>query len=127
MKAEALVKKMHLREEREWLRMEQERRRKAKQPKPVSRAQANIARVVELRKKTAAIDYELETQRTLAAESKRHQDASVALYLANLTPAQRAERDEDTRRMAFHYSGLIPELSPSWREEAAAAFKNRKL
>jgi hypothetical protein len=127
MTAEALVEKLQLREEPEWLRMEQERRRKARQPKLVGRVDANLAKIAKLRHQTTEMRFELESNKQLAAATKRHQDASVALYLSNLTPAQQVERDEDARRMAFHYSSLCPELSPSWREEATATFRNRKL
>lgn len=129
MKAQALVEKMQLQEERDWLhKQQQDRKRKAMQPKkPQSRAAANIAKVTQLRHQTAKMRFELESNKQLAAATKSHQDASVALYLANLTPAQQAERDEDTRRMAVYYSSLCPELSFAWREEAAATFRNRKV
>jgi hypothetical protein len=127
MKAERLVAKLELQAEREWLHKEQERRRTARQQKPLTRAEANINKIVQLEKKTFDCHYELATQRMLAVATKQNQDASVALYLANMTPAEKAENENDLRRMAFHYSSLCPELSPSWQEEAAAAFRNRKL
>jgi|HubBroStandDraft_6_1064221.scaffolds.fasta_scaffold3337515_1 hypothetical protein len=90
MTAERLVAKLELQAEREWLHKQQERKRKARQPKPVSRAEANINKIVQLDKKTFDSHYELATQRMLAVATKENQDASLSLYLANLTPAQRA-------------------------------------
>jgi hypothetical protein len=127
MTAERLVAKMQLQEELDWRQKREERKRQLAQPKPVNKAEANISTIVQLRKKTAAIDYELETQRTLAAESKRHQEASVALYLANLTPQERAERDEDTRRMQLYAAQYCKEAGPDWRQQAQEVFAKKRL
>jgi hypothetical protein len=60
------------------------------------------------------MNYETETAELLAAETKKHRDASVAFYLANLTPEQKREHDQEMQRIAQHYSDRYPYISPSW-------------
>ena len=98
----------------------------AKKPKkPISKSDQNMSKIADLREKTYEINFEMKTDKLLATETKKHQEASVASYLANLSPAERREHDEDMRRIAEHYSALCPEVSNSWREDATAAFRNR--
>jgi hypothetical protein len=97
-----------------------------KQPeKPVTKANQNWRKIEDLRQKTSQIHYEIKTDKLLADEVKKYKEASVALYLANLTPAEKAEHEADMRRMAHYYSGICKEASYSWREDAAAEFGSR--
>jgi hypothetical protein len=101
---------------------------KAKQPKKsMSKADQNMNKISALRVKTCKINFELKTGKLLAAEKKLYQESSVALYLAKLTPEEKRERDEDMRRIAAHYAAICPEASPVWREDATAAFRNKRL
>jgi hypothetical protein len=101
---------------------------KTKQPKkPINKADQNMNEISALRQKTSQINFELETGKQLAAEKKQYQEASVAMYLANLSPAEKRERDKDMRRIVEHCSAICPEASPSWREQARAAFRNKRL
>jgi hypothetical protein len=100
----------------------------AKQPKkPISTTDQNMNRIADLREKTQKINFEMETRKLLAAEKKKYQEASVALYLANLSSEQKREHDEDMQRIAHYYSGVCKEASPSWREDATAEFRNKRL
>ena len=108
--------------EKEW-----EDRRQVMQSKPLSKTEANISTAAQLRRKTLDMQRELESNRQLAAETKRHQEAALALYRSNSTPAGKKRDDEDMQRIAVHYSSLCAEASPTWREEASIAFRNRKL
>jgi hypothetical protein len=90
--------------------------------KPVSKVQQNWQKISALRQKTSQINYEMKTGKLLAEETRKYQEASVALYLANLTPEQRREHDEDMRRMGHYYSEMCPEASPDWRKDSTAAF-----
>lgn len=96
-------------------------------PKPASRTDANNAKIRQLRKRTDAMRVELESNKQLAAATKSHQDASVALYLANLTPVEKAERDEDARRMAVYASQFCREASQDWRQQAQEEFAKKRL
>jgi len=86
-----------------------------------------LSKVSALRQKTSQINFEMETDKLLAAETKKHKKAAVARYLANLTPEQKREHDEDIRRMGHYYSGICKEAATSWREDATVAFRNRSL
>jgi hypothetical protein len=100
----------------------------AKQPaQPISKTDQNMSSIAELREKTSKMNFEMKTDKQLATEKKNYQDASVACYLANLTPEQKRERDEDMRRMAHYYSGICKEVSNSWREDGTAAFRSKRL
>jgi hypothetical protein len=101
---------------------------KAKQSaKHISKANQNMNRIAALRQKTSQINSEMKTDQLLAAETKKHQEASVAFYLANLTPEEKREHGEDMRRIAEHYSAIGPEASPDWREQERADFQNKRL
>jgi len=104
-----------------------DRKREFMQPKPVGRAVANNTKIRQLRQRTNEMRYELESSRQLEAEVKRNQEAAVALYRSNMTPAQKQEHDEDTRRMAVYASQLCREASPDWRADAAKAMAEKKL
>jgi hypothetical protein len=100
----------------------------SKQPaQPISKTDQNMSSIAGLREKTSQINFEMETGKLLAVETKKYQEASLALYLSNLTPEQKREHDEDMRRMQEHYSGICEEVSPDWREQATAAFRNKRL
>jgi hypothetical protein len=90
--------------------------------RPMSKADQNIKKIAELQGKTRRINYEMKTAELLAAATKKHKEASVASYLASLSPAEKREHDEDMRRIAEHYSAICPEASPDWRKDATAAF-----
>ena len=92
-----------------------------------TRAQTNITKVCELRKKTYDMRYELATNRMLAEETKLNQEAALDLYRSNLTPAERKQRDEEMRQIGFWASGFCEEASPNWREDAQAAFNAKNL
>ena len=128
MKTETLVAELEFQREMELDRKEKEWKRKLLAPKPpVSRIDANISRIIQLQDQTNKMRDELAAQQLLAVESRRNQNASMDLYLANLTHAEQEERDEDTRRMQLYASQFCREAGPDWREDATAAFKNRKL
>jgi hypothetical protein len=127
MTAERLIAKMQLQEERDWRQKREEWKRQLAQPKLVSKAQDNINKAVSLRKRTYEINCELATQEMLATEEKRYQAANLALHRRNMTNSEKLEQDELTYSMGVYYSAICPEISPSWREDATAAFKNRKL
>ena len=95
--------------------------------KPMNKAHQNLSKIAALREKTSQINFEMETGKLLATERKKHQGAAVAFYLANLTPEEKRENDEDMRRIAEHYSAICPEASPAWREDATAEFRNKRL
>ena len=94
---------------------------------PPTRAETNIKKISELRRKTDAARFELETNKQLAEQTKLYQDARLALYVSNLTLAQKQERDDDAYRMGMWASQYCKDASPSWREDAAETCKNRKL
>lgn len=127
MTADRLIAKMQLQEERDWKRKREEWKRGLAQPKPVSKAQDNINKAVSLRKRTYELNRELATQEMLATEEKRYQDANLALHRRNMTNSEKLEQDELTYSMGVYYSAICAEISPSWRENATAAFRNRKL
>jgi hypothetical protein len=94
---------------------------------PISKADQNMSSIAELREKTSQINFELKTGKQLAGEKKKYREASVALYLAKMSPEEKRERDEDMRRIAEHYSARYPDASSTWREDSAEAFRSKKL
>jgi hypothetical protein len=86
-----------------------------------------LSKIAALREKTSQINFEMKTDKLLAAGTKKHQEASLALYLSNLTPEQKREHEDDIRRIAEHYAAICPEVSPAWREQATAEFRNTRL
>ena len=95
--------------------------------KPITKAEANIKKISELRQKTDAARFELETNKQLAEQTKLYEDARLALYRSNLTPAQKWEQEQDAYRMGMWASQYCAEASPNWREEAQAAFNAKNL
>ena len=77
----------------------------AKQAKKklISKADSKTSKIADLRQKTSQINYEMETDKVLAW-TMRYQEASLARYLAKLTPEQQREREEDMTRIAQYYS-----------------------
>jgi hypothetical protein len=86
-----------------------------------------IRQLSNLRKQTAEAKFQLELDKQLETESKRCLAATMKLRESRLTAAERKARDEETRRGQILFSRLIPELSPSWREDASRAFKEKRL
>jgi hypothetical protein len=77
------------------------------QPKPqLSKANHNMSKIADLRWKTHKMNYEMETDKMLVAETKKHRDASAAFYFANLTPAEKREHDEDAANRGTLFSNL---------------------
>jgi hypothetical protein len=109
--------------EKSWL----DRKREAMQPKQVSKADTNINKICQLRSRTKEMRFELESNKQVELETKRNQEAAIALYRSNLTPAEKKENYLHMQKMAVPYSSLCAEVSPTWRDEASIAFRNRKL
>jgi hypothetical protein len=86
-----------------------------------------IRQISNLRKNTAEVRFQLELDRQLETESKKHLEATIRLRESRLTPAERKARAEEARRGRKLYSRIIPEVSEDWRDDATAAFKNKKL
>jgi hypothetical protein len=96
-------------------------------PKPKSRAEVKRNKLFELRRRNNEIRCELETDRQLELETKRHEEANLALYLSNRTPEQKRQQEEDTERMALWASGICKGAALSWRMDAQAEFNRKKL
>jgi hypothetical protein len=73
--------------------------------KPKSRAEIKRQKLFELRRKNNEIRCELDINRELEQEAKRNEEARLALYRANMSPAQKRQQEEDTQRMATWASG----------------------
>lgn len=129
MTAERLVAKLEHQQEMEWQIQEYERKRQAANPVVTldHKVDAAISMIRLLQRKKQDIYAELGMRQRLQLEHASCMRAVMELREANLTAAERRERDEETDRGRRLYSRIIPELSPSWREEAASAFKNKKL
>jgi hypothetical protein len=121
MKAENLHAKLMLEaaqnEERLWY---QERlelvMRKASQPE--SKSDQCRRQLRDLRAKTNAINCELDLRHRLELEAKRHLKATMALRKANMTPAEKQARAEETRRFQIGLSRITsPEQHPNWRQQ----------
>jgi hypothetical protein len=106
-------------------RMKLEARRVA--PKAVTKTQQNRNKIAKLRNETNNIHHELRTNEVLAAETRRHQEAAVALYQSQLTPHQRRERTEGMRKMGIAFSSVCKEVHPNWREHVSTEFRNRRV
>ena len=107
------------------------RKRKYEAAHPTVRAEVveeqKLDRLVNLRKKTAEARFQLELDHQLETESKKNLEAMMKLRESRLTAEERKARDEETRRGQILLSRVIPELSPSWREDATRAFKEKRL
>jgi hypothetical protein len=84
-------------------------------------------KLMEMRRKAAAVEHELKLNQQLEVQSKRLQKANLELYRANQTSKERIELEADTERMASWASQYCKEAGNDWREEATAAFQNKKL
>jgi hypothetical protein len=100
-------------------------RRRAEKPPTVT--QSCRQKIINLRVKTETIYEELYQRKLLELEQQEHIKASRALIEANLTPAERAARDEEVREFQIRYSKLVPEAHPDWRQHASESFRSRKL
>jgi hypothetical protein len=130
MRAERLYEKVMLEAERDFEKhWRQERleivQRNTRQPE--TKSQQCRKQLSQLRLQTAEVERELDLRKEVEAESQRNLEARMKLREANLTPTERKEREEETLRGRILFSKIIPELSPSWREEATLAFRNKKL
>jgi hypothetical protein len=96
-------------------------------PRPKSRAEVKRNKLFELRRRNNQIRCELDTDRQLVLETKRHEEASLQLYRSNRTPAQKPQQEEDTQRMATWASSICAEASLSWRQDAQEKFNAKKL
>jgi hypothetical protein len=101
--------------------------REAMKAKPKSRAQIKRNKLFELRRRNNEIRYELDIDRKLALETKRNEEAALALYRSNMTPEQKRQRDEDTRIMSLWAAGICKEASYTWWEDARLEFNQKKL
>ena len=126
-KAARLVAKLELQEEREWEKQWEKQRQQALHPKVTQevRDEQSISMICRLRKQTTDAYYQLEFDRRLKAE-RDHFLASRQLREANLRAEEKRARAAETRRGQILFSRMIPELSPTWREEATLAFKNHE-
>ena len=81
-----------------------------------------------LRKRTNDIRFQLELDKQLKLEEEKLLRASMELREANMTSAARKARDEEVHRGQLLLSPVVcRELSPDWRADATAEFRNRKL
>jgi hypothetical protein len=95
--------------------------------KPPTVTQSCRQKVINLRAKTETIYKELYQRKLPQLAQEEHIKAKRALIEANLTPAERAARDEEVREFQVRYSRLVPEAHPLWREHATAEFRSKKL
>jgi hypothetical protein len=96
-------------------------------PKPKSRAEVKRSKLFELRRRNNELRCELDLNRQLELEAKRHEEVALLLYLDNITQPQKRQQEEDTARMATWASGICKEAALTWREDAQAAFNAKKL
>jgi hypothetical protein len=89
--------------------------RKARQPE--SKADQCRRQLRDLRAKTNAIEWELDIRYRVELESQRHLKATMALREANMTPAEKQARADETRRGQILFSRIVPENSPDWRQQ----------
>jgi len=95
--------------------------------KPKSRAEVKRQKLFELRRRNNQIRCELDIDRQLELEAKRHQEAALAIYRSNMTAEQKREQEENNRVMATWAKSICREASLSWRQEAQAEFNAKKL
>jgi hypothetical protein len=129
MRAERLVAKLELQEQREWERKEQERMRQAANPTVTldTRVDQAISMMAHLREKKRSIYVELEMRHRLKAEQASYMRAASELREANLSAEERRLREVETRRGQILYSKVCPELHPDWRQHAQEEFLAKKL
>jgi hypothetical protein len=89
--------------------------------------QQKSEKLMEIRRKAAEVEHELKLNQELEVQSKRLQKANLELYRANKTIKDRIELEADTERMASWASQYCKEAGNDWREQATAAFQNKKL
>jgi hypothetical protein len=95
--------------------------------KPKSAAERKRDKLFELRRRNNEIHCEMETDRQLALEAKRNEEANLALYRSRMTPEQKRQQEENTAKMATWASGIYKEALLSWREDAQAECNRKKL
>ena len=130
MRAERLYEKVMLEAEREadkkWKRDRLDVVQR-KTTKPPTVTQSCRKQVFELRAKSEAVYEEIYQRKLLQIAQEQLTRANLALMQASRTPQERKEQEEETLRGRILFSKIIPELSPTWREEATLAFRNKKL
>jgi hypothetical protein len=92
-----------------------------------TKLQQKSEKLMEMRRKAAEVEHELKLNQELKVQSKRLQKANLELYRANKTSKDRIELEADTERMASWASQYCKEAGKDWREQATAAFQNKKL
>jgi hypothetical protein len=92
-----------------------------------TKLQQKSEKLMEMRRKAAAIEHELKLNQEMEVQSKRLQKANLELYRANKTTKDRIELEVDIERMASWASQYCKEAGTDWREQATAAFQNKKL
>jgi hypothetical protein len=129
MRTEQLLHRLQLEAAAESERAWRQRNYEAAHPTVTAQAveEQKISRICTLRKQAAEARFQLELDQQLETESTKCLEATMKLRESRLTPAERKAGAEETRRGQILFAKLIPELSPSWREEATAAFRNKKL
>jgi hypothetical protein len=100
------------------------KRRTAKQPTVTQSCRQQVSK---LRARSEDIYEEIYQRKLLQIAWEQLTRANMSLMQASRTPQERKEMEEETLRGRVLFSKIIPELSPSWREEATLAFKNKKL
>src|ERR1700730_16946064 len=125
MKAERLLQKLQLQAAVASERERQQRKYEAAHPTVTQhmRIDQGISMICHLKDKTDEIRMELEVGKRLKAQEKKYLKAAMELREARLTPAERKAREAETLRGQRLFARVIPELSPTWREDATAAFK----
>src|ERR1700719_1829041 len=107
MRAENLVRKLQLQaeavSERAWRQSLYESEHPTASCEAVEKQQ-KLDRLANLRKKTKEIQFQLELDRQLKIESQRNVEATMKLRESRLTPAERKEREEETRRGQILFS-----------------------
>ncbi len=129
MRIERILHKMQLQAEAE--RREQRRQEREKAAYPVvtqkTRIDQGIDLICNLEQETKDIRLELAVRQGLKRASDQYAKAALALREANLTWEEKQARDSEIRRGQILFSRIVPENSPTWREDATAAFRNKKL
>jgi hypothetical protein len=119
MRVERLLAKMQLQAEEADRQQRQQRRYEAAYPtlKPEVQEEQKLDRLCNLRKQTADINFTLELDRQLEAESKRNLVATMKLRESRLTAEERKARDTETRRGQILLSRVVLENHPDWKQQ----------
>jgi hypothetical protein len=88
----------------------------------LTKLEQKSAKLMEMRRKTAAAEHELNLNQKLKLETKRLQKVRLELYKENLTATDRMELETDAANMADWASQYCKEAASNWREDARATF-----